>query len=186
VRIISGSARGTKLATFTGCEIRPTSDRVRGAIFSKLCSRLGSFNKLKILDIFAGTGAMGLEALSRGAETAVFVDKGQQAKKIISSNSKHCHLQEKTRIINQNAQTALGTLTEHHFDLIFIDPPYNKGMLPQIIQLIDTHKLLATNGIICAEEDKQASIPEQIGVYELLDRRDYGNTSIYLFSSSEE
>jgi len=182
VRIISGTARGTQLATFTGTEIRPTSDRVRGAIFSILTSRIGSFNGLKVLDIFAGTGAMGLEALSRSATEAVFIDKGRQAKQLIETNCKRCKLEHHARIISDCAQTALPRLHGQQFDVIFMDPPYNKDLIPQIIQLIEHYDLMADGGIICAEEDKKAEVAEQIGSVVQLQQRNYGNTTIYLFS----
>jgi len=184
VRIISGTARGTQLATFSGAEIRPTSDRVRGAIFSILTSRVGSFNQLKILDIFAGTGAMGLEALSRGAASVIFIDKGQQAQKLIERNCQRCKLGHTPQIINDSAPTALTKLQGQQFDVIFMDPPYNKDLIPEIIQLIEQYKLLADNGIICAEEDKKAIVPTQLGTIIQADQRQYGNTAIYLFTKA--
>ncbi len=182
MRIISGTARGAQLATFSGAEIRPTSDRVRGAIFSMLTSRIGSFNQLKVLDIFAGTGAMGLEALSRSAATVIFIDNGRQARKLIESNCQRCKLERNAQIITENSQSALPRLHGQQFDVIFMDPPYNKDLIPEIIQLIEQYDLLANNGIICAEEDKKAVVPEQIGTITQLDQRNYGNTAIYLFN----
>lgn len=184
MRIISGLARGTQLATFDGSEIRPTSDRVRGAIFSILTSQLGSFNQLRILDIFAGTGAMGLEALSRCAAEAIFIDQGQQANKLIQTNCQRCRCNKNYRIINQSAQESLPHLQGQCFDVIFIDPPYGKNLLPKIIHLIGQHHLLAPAGIICAEEQKAAIIPQQISSYEQTDIRHYGATSIYLYKQT--
>lgn len=185
MRIISGSARGTQLATFDGAEIRPTSDRVRGAIFSILTSRLGHFSQKRILDVFAGSGAMGLEAMSRGAASVIFVDQGQQAKQLIQTNRTRCRLEKNTRIIHQSAQKALSSLKGQQFDLIFMDPPYGKELIPQIIELVAEHNLLAPDGIIFAEEQRNTKIPQHIKCYEQHDVRHYGATSIYLYSRTE-
>jgi len=185
VRIISGSARGTKLTTFDGAEIRPTSDRVRGAIFSILTSRLGHFSQKRILDVFAGSGAMGLEALSRGGANAIFVDQAKQAKQLIQTNRSRCRLDKNTRIIHQSAQQALPSLNGQQFDLIFMDPPYGNELIPAIIELVAKYNLLAPDGIICAEEQRNTVIPQHIKCYEQQDVRHYGATSIYLYSHTE-
>lgn len=184
MRIISGQARGTQLATFSGTEIRPTSDRVRGAIFSILTSQLGSFDQLRVLDIFAGSGAMGLEALSRAATSVIFIDQGSQANQLIQTNCKRCRCDKNKRIINQSAQKTLPLLQGQCFDLIFMDPPYGKNLIPEMIQLIAKHQLLSPEGIICAEEQKNTIVPQQIGSYEQSDIRHYGATTIYLYRES--
>lgn len=185
MRIISGSARGTQLASFDGAEIRPTSDRVRGAIFSIITSRLGQFNQRQILDIFAGSGAMGLEAQSRGAAHVIFVDQGRQAKQLIESNRRRCRLEKGNRIIHQDAQKALPTLQGQQFDLIFMDPPYGNDLVPKTIELIAEYGLLAPNGIICVEEQRDTSLPQHINDFEQQDVRHYGATSIYLYCHTE-
>ncbi len=184
MRIISGSARGIQLATFSGNDIRPTSDRVRGAIFSILSSRIGSFDQLNILDIFAGTGAMGLEAISRSANKAVFIDHGQQAKQLIETNFKRCKFDRQKnqhKTINQSAKTALPQLAGQLFDIIFMDPPYSKDLVPELLLIIAQHKLLHNDGIICIEEDKKTILPEVLANFTQIDRRKYGNTVIYLY-----
>lgn len=185
MRIISGSARGVQLATFEGKDIRPTSDRVRGAIFSILTSRLGHFSQLRILDVFAGSGAMGLESMSRGATNVIFIDNGKQAQQLIQTNCLRCRFDKNTRIIHQSAQKALSSLAGQQFDLIFMDPPYGKGLVPSVIELIADNQLLAPDGIICAEEQRNTVIPQQIKNYEQQDIRHYGATSIYLYSHTE-
>lgn len=185
MRIISGSARGTQLASFDGGEIRPTSDRVRGSIFSILTSRCGHFSQQRILDIFAGSGAMGLEALSRGAGNVTFIDQGRQAKQLIETNRKRCRFDQSHRILHQDARKALPTLNGQQFDLIFMDPPYGKELVPTMIELIAQHNLLAPSGIICAEEQRNTPLAQQIKNFEQLDVRHYGATSIYLYSHTE-
>ncbi|MBN2644638.1 MAG: 16S rRNA (guanine(966)-N(2))-methyltransferase RsmD [Desulfuromonadaceae bacterium] len=187
MRIISGSAKGRQLKTFSGQTIRPTSDRVREALFSILSSQLGgpaAFNGLSVLDIFAGSGALGLEALSRGAARAVFVDQGKQAQKLILDNARLCRLESQCRVISRPAKEAITELAGQQFDLIFLDPPYGQGLLPQVIEKISAASLLASAGLICAEERRGEAVPEQIGRYSCLDQRHYGQTSIYLYHHS--
>lgn len=125
---------------------------------------------------------MGLEALSRSAATVIFIDKGIQARKLIETNCQRCKLEHNKRIMNESAQAALAKLHGQQFDVIFMDPPYNKNLLPEVIQLIEHHSLLADNGIICAEEDKKAIVPKHIGTLTQTEQRHYGNTAIYLFN----
>ena len=184
MRIISGSARGRQLATFPGKDIRPTPDRVREAIFSILTSRLGTLNGLKVLELFAGTGAQSLEALSRGAEAAILVDSGTAAAKTITENIKRCRFESATRFLNQDVLTILPQLTPSSpFDLIFLDPPYNQNLLPQVIKKIGDLNLLAENGIICAESAKDEELGD-FGRLKLIESRVYGSTRIHLYCFS--
>lgn len=181
MRIISGTARGRQLASFSGKDIRPTPDRVREAIFSILTSRFGSFNGLKVLELFAGSGAQALEALSRGAESAILVDSGSVAAKIITENIKLCRFESDTRFLRQDVISVLPQLVSSGpFDLILLDPPYNQNLLPQVIEQIEHLNLLAENGIICAESAKE----EELGDFErlkLTESRVYGSTRIHLY-----
>jgi len=121
VRIIAGEWRGRKLVTPDGMATRPTADRVRETLFSMLASRLGSFEELRVADIYAGSGALGLEALSRGAAFAVFVEQEQRAIAAIRSNVEALGAGERTRLI---ARPAEKVAAEQAYDLIFADPPY--------------------------------------------------------------
>lgn len=180
MRIISGKARGRKLAEFTGKVIRPTPDRVREALFSLLFSQLGSFADLKVLELFAGSGALSLEAISRHAQSAILVDADSAAVKLIEENVKRCKFESQTRIIRQDARQALSSLpAAGPFDLIFMDPPYNKGLLPQVISEIDRLNLLSEDGIICAETDSDEVVSGS-DTLECYDSRRYGSTSIHL------
>ncbi|MCD6526797.1 MAG: 16S rRNA (guanine(966)-N(2))-methyltransferase RsmD [Desulfuromonas sp.] len=181
MRIISGKARGKQLAIFEGKEIRPTSDRVRGSIFSILTSRLGGFNGLRVLDLFAGTGAMGLEALSRGAQQAVFVDSGRQSHSLLEKNCQNCGVDAVSRRIASPVQKALPRLTQP-FDVIFLDPPYRQGLVDEVLHMISDFNLLKPGGIICAEEDKSHPVATHIGRFEQIDQRNYGSTTIHLFT----
>jgi len=181
MRIISGTVRGRQLATFSGKDIRPTPDRVREAIFSILNSRFGTFHGLKVLELFAGSGAQSLEALSRGAESATLVDSGNTAAEIIADNIKRCHFEANAHLIKQDVLQALPQLTASApFDLILLDPPYNQNLLPQIIEVIERLNLLAENGILCAESSKN-EVLEDYGKLELIKNKVYGSTKIHLY-----
>ena len=181
MRIISGKARGKQLATVQGQEIRPTSDRVREALFSSLTCRLGSFEQLVILDLFAGTGALALEALSRGAGEAVLVDSGRQSQRLIEKNSQICGLSSQCRLLATPVDKALPRLSRP-FDVIFLDPPYRQGLVDRTILQISELNLLAAGGIICAEEDKGTLVSDLLGRYHLVDLKQYGSTALHIFT----
>jgi 16S rRNA (guanine(966)-N(2))-methyltransferase RsmD len=186
MRIISGSARGRKLADFSGLDIRPTPDRVREAVFSLLTSYFGTLNNLRVLELFAGSGALSLEALSRGAQRAILVDSGAQAIALIKDNLARCHLQEKARILHQSAQNVLPLLQKDApFDLIFMDPPYHQGLIPALLHQIATLQLLDQNGIIIAETaaKEDIALPPSLIQHKL---KRYGSTRIHLIIHAPE
>jgi len=121
VRIIAGEWRGRRLVTPVGMATRPTADRVRETLFSMLASRLGSFDELRVADLYAGSGALGLEAVSRGAAFAVFVEQEQRAIAAIRMNIEALGADERTRLLARSAEKVAA---EQTFDLIFADPPY--------------------------------------------------------------
>lgn len=181
MRIISGTARGRQLAAFSGKDIRPTPDRVREALFSILTSQFGTFNGLKVLELFAGSGAQALEALSRGAKSAILVDSGNIAAKTINENIKRCRFEETARFLQQDVFSAIDYLVSAApFDLIFLDPPYNQELIPQVIEKIEPLNLLAENGIICAESSKK-EVLEDCGKLQIIETRAYGSTRIHLY-----
>jgi len=184
MRIISGSARGRQLAPFAGKDIRPTPDRVREAVFSILTSRFGSFNQLKVLELFAGSGAQGLEAVSRGAATAILVDSGKVAARTIPDNIGRCRFESRVKFIPQDVFRALPQLKQAGpFDLILLDPPYNKNLIPQTLEKIETLNLLTENGIICAESARNEELSD-CGQLKLIESRAYGSSRIHLYHLS--
>lgn len=183
MRVISGTARGRRLTAFKGNKVRPTSDRVREALFSILHSRLSGFSGLKVLDLFAGSGALGIEALSRGASAACLVDKAQSSAEIIRENLQRCQLANKAEVIVRDAFSALPSMGDIHFDLIFIDPPYSRGYAEQAISEIANANLLSKDGILCAETGTDENLPETIGNLQRIDQRRYGSTVISLYSN---
>ncbi|NOY14447.1 MAG: 16S rRNA (guanine(966)-N(2))-methyltransferase RsmD [Deltaproteobacteria bacterium] len=185
MRIISGTARGRQLAAFSGTGIRPTPDRVREALFSMLHSRFGSFAGLKVLELFAGSGAQTLEAVSRGADSAIMVDSGRQAITLIEENIRRCQLETKIRLLKQDVFTALPILSaDAPFDLILLDPPYNQGLTQRVLDKIESLQLLGEDGIICAESGANETIAA-CGKLKLSESRKYGSTMIHLFVWNE-
>ncbi len=186
MRIISGSARGRQLATFSGKDIRPTPDRVREAVFSILVSHCGTFNGLKVLELFAGSGAQSLEALSRGAQAAIMVDYSYVAAQLIDENIQRCRFESSARFLRQDVLTVLPSLTSSApFDLIFLDPPYKQNLIPTVIKKIENLNLLTENGIICAESAKDESLGD-FETLKLIKSRVYGSTRIHLYHDPKD
>lgn len=148
MRIIAGEWRGRTVETPPGGSTRPTADRVREALFSMLASRLGSLEELRVADLFAGSGALGLEALSRGAATATFVESDAQAAGVIKRNATKLGASERIRII---AGSALALPRSAPFDLIFADPPYAEGSGTAIVHSVVDSGWLARGGWMIVE-----------------------------------
>lgn len=180
MRIIAGSRKSLRLATPKGEGIRPALDKVKEAIFNILWSVEG----LKVLDCFAGTGNIGLEALSRGAAHATFIDSGREAIELIRKNIAICKFEDQTTLVPYAAATAISKLGKQgeQFDLIFVDPPYNKNLVNPSFQQIADANLLAPGGqIICEHFPKEVLVPP--AGYTLADERKYGQTLISFVKS---
>jgi len=187
MRVIAGSARGLQLVDFTGREIRPTPDRVREALFSLLFSKRGPLTGSKVLDLFAGSGALGIEALSRGAAHAWFIDHSRQATDIIRKNLERSRLADRATVIVADIWQALpGLSTVAPFPLIFADPPYGGGPVPQLLREIGRFGLLAGDGLLCLETAMGDPVADQVGALQLLDRRRYGSTMLHFFHPVDE
>lgn len=182
MRIISGSARGKKLAEFSGSSIRPTADRVREALFSMLFSRCGDFTDSKVLDLFAGSGALALEALSRGAASAVLVEAAPSSLKVIRANIGACRMTDRATLVPGTLPGILKTVTGRGpFDLIFIDPPYGKGLVPPVLAEIEHLGLLSPGGSIVVETEAREALPAASGTLNQTERRTYGSTAITFY-----
>lgn len=183
MRIIGGSARGRHLAPLVGSDIRPTPDRVREALFSILYSRIGSFVGFRVLDLFAGTGAMALESLSRGAESAVLVDQGAQSARLIPANIRNCGMETRATFLRSDVLASLPRLAgDAPFDLVFLDPPYRRGLVMPVLEALAGLGIVRPGGVVCVETDRRDEVPDRAGSLILFDRRDYGSTSVRLFS----
>jgi len=138
-----------------------------------------------VLDLFSGTGAMALEALSRGAAQAWLVDSGEEAGRIIPTNIKSCHCGERAVFIRQGAPAVLSRMAGNApYDLIFMDPPYGRDLIPPILNAIDQFQLLAKEGLVIAESGLTDSVPEATGQLTRRECRRYGSTIIHLFSTT--
>ncbi len=185
MRVISGAAKGHRLATFTGRDVRPTPDRVREAVFNMLASRLDSFDGCRVLDLFAGSGAMGIEALSRGAGGALFIDNGATAARLIDRNLVHCRLRDRSRLLRADVLKVLGRLAGGQYDLVFIDPPYHSGLAGGVLQQLAKADLLAATGLIVVETDRREPPTESPPGLQRLLERSFGRVRIEFFSREE-
>ncbi|MBM9615838.1 16S rRNA (guanine(966)-N(2))-methyltransferase RsmD [Desulfobulbus rhabdoformis] len=188
MRITGGSARGRKLTPPKSSQIRPTCDRVREALFNILGPRIAG---ARVLDCFAGTGALGIEALSRGADFALFVDQSLEAGRLIESNLRSTIQSPQASFERLNLATTptLRPLTHHlpsghGFDLIMMDPPYRKRLALRVLELIERDELLAPDGLVVVEEQVQEELPQAVGSLELADHRSYGESGIWLYTFS--
>jgi 16S rRNA (guanine966-N2)-methyltransferase len=191
LRIISGKARGRKLATPSGKsrEIRPTTDRAREALFSIIGSRVvGS----RVLDLFAGTGALGLEAWSRGAEKVLLVDFHQSALNLIKKNVSLVtsgNEPDQISIIRSDLRKGfpsplLISKNTNPFNLIFLDPPYSKGLTVNVLEWLAYDKTLLSDDVLVIAEDRSSeNLPEQFGILKLSDQRNYGDTGFWLYEA---
>ena len=186
MRIIAGRHRGRALAALgggdAGAHLRPTSDRVRESIFNLLLmgGHGDPVTDARVLDLFAGTGALGLEALSRGAAHVTFVDDGAKARALIRENVARCAAQGVTKLFRRDA-TRLGQNRAAPFSLVFLDPPYGKGLGERALAAARAGGWLAPGALVVWEEGAAPGPPEG---FETLDQRRYGDTVVTLLSFS--
>jgi 16S rRNA (guanine966-N2)-methyltransferase len=177
LRIIAGDLKGRKLRAVHGTKTRPTANRTREAIFNILASQIpGS----QVLDLFAGTGAFGIEALSRKADAAVFIDIDKDAISVLQANIKSLGLEGRTRIIRWDLIKNLNCLNSlsQSFDLVFIDPPYLKNKItPTLRNLHISQSLVCGARIIVEHSERETVLAEQLP-YEIADQRKYGKTLV--------
>lgn len=181
MRIVAGEFRGRRLHSPKNINIRPTSDRVREAIFNIIMPYLPD---ARVLDLFAGTGALGLEALSRGAAQAVFVDENLEAIRLILENVKICGVQDRAEIIHGQVDRVIRRFTRQgqmitRFQVVFLDPPYGKGYVERTINSL-TH-LTSDTGLVVAEHHAKDSLPLQLGDWALSRERKYGDTKVSFY-----
>ena len=182
MRIVAGRFRGKQLRSPQSQNIRPTTDRVRESLFNILASRIGpAFEGRRVLDLFAGTGALGLEAMSRGASFTAFVDTGIEARGIIRDHIESFGLGGQTKLLKRDA-TSLGPVEKFApFDLVFLDPPYGQGLGEKALIAARDGNWLAPGALIVWEERKGTTVEIPQG-FALEDERDYGDTTIRLLS----
>ena len=177
MRIISGTARGTKLYTLEGKTTRPTLDRVKESLFNIIQNEIINSN---FLDVFSGSGAIGLEFLSRGAKRAVLCDSSKDAIKIIKQNVQKTHFEEKVEVYNMEFTKLVERLQNQKFDIIYIDPPYATDFIKISLEKIIEYELVNENTKIIVETDDETRILNQIEKMdvEITDKRKYGRATI--------
>ncbi|MGB7242721.1 MAG: 16S rRNA (guanine(966)-N(2))-methyltransferase RsmD [Sulfitobacter sp.] len=182
MRIIAGKFRSVALASVgkgdVGAHLRPTTDRVRESLFNVLTHH-DVFDGARVLDLFAGTGALGLEVLSRGASHVTFVDNGRAAQALIRQNITKLRVRDVTSTIMRDAQK-LGPCGTDAFDLVFLDPPYGKSMGQRALTVLQTGGWIAKDAMIVWEENAPMDPPDG---FSLVDRRKYGDTHVTLLTA---
>lgn len=179
MRLTGGLDRGRRLRAPRGAHTRPTSAKVREAIFNILGPPPGA----PVLDLFAGTGALGIEALSRGAPKAVFVERDHRTALVMRRNLKEMGIEARSRIIDADVTTALRRLSHEgeRFGWVFVDPPYATGETAAILAELAGGRILDPCAIIVVEHDRRHRPPESVGPLFLTDRRAYGDTELSFY-----
>ena len=175
MRVVSGSARGCKLQPVPGMNTRPTTDRVKENVFNLIQDHVRDAD---VLDLFAGTGQLGIECLSRGAESAVFVDKDRAAVQIVRDNLKTCGL--KATVLQEDAQSFLRHCGK--FDVIFVDPPYDSGLYESVLETINSVDILSNGGIIICEARRERQLPDMTAPYAKRKEYSYGKVKVCIYT----
>lgn len=180
MRVITGTARGKTLRTLESLDVRPTSDRVKEAIFSIIqFDLIGS----GVLDLFSGSGQLGIEALSRGASYVTFVDNSKASIEVIKENINTTGLGQNSRVANMDALDFLNG-TKSTFDIALLDPPYNKNILLKVLPLLETK--MNSQGIVICEHENNLEFPKSVGRLEMKKQYKYGKISLTSYVIKEE
>ena len=185
LRIIAGERKGRILKTVPGRSTRPTTDRVKESVFNILQSRL---YESSILDLFSGTGNLGLEAMSRGSRRAVFVERAPAALAVLRENCQALHYIDSVEILAQDVQRAISLLSTRRgvFDIVFMDPPYDSDLEAVTIAALDAFHLVAEDGRIVVEHLLRDEQEDPIGGFARYDMRKYGNTAVSFYRKETE
>lgn len=175
MRVITGLARGRKLKTPTGYDVRPTADQVKESMFNIL---MNDVEGRRVLDLFAGTGQLGIEAISRGAREVVFVDSSPESVKIVKDNLSLCGFE--AAVLRTDALRYLDNCGK--FDLIFLDPPYDSELYEQVLDKVNSIDLLNDGGIIVAEARRERLLPEMNAPYRKLREYNYGRLKLCTYT----
>lgn len=185
MRVIAGSARGRRLRAPAGADIRPTSDKVRGAIFNLLSARF-PWEGRRLLDLFAGTGALGIEALSRGAAVVTFVDTSSQALDLVRANLEACGFADQARVVRSKVPAFLRRLAEQGdtVDGVFLDPPYGEGLVAATLTSLAQAAILTPEAWVVVEHAADEALPDDLGHLELTRSWLYGKSAVSLLQPS--
>lgn len=182
MRIIGGAARGRRIRAPRGSAIRPTADRVREALFDILPRDLAG---MRVLDLFAGSGSLSLEALSRGAASALLVDESAEAARLMRRNLETLGFADRARVWPQPVGKALRRLSDEGaaYDVVFLDPPYDRGWADKALTLVGENRTLRAEGVAVAEHSARETVGERYGELVRRDLRRYGDTVLSFFES---
>ncbi|MDH6364227.1 16S rRNA (guanine966-N2)-methyltransferase [Enterococcus sp. PF1-24] len=185
MRVVAGEYGGRKLKSLPGDNTRPTTDKIKGAIFNMIGPY---FDGGSVLDLYAGSGGLAIEAVSRGMSEAFCVDKNFQAIKIIKENVAITKEEAKFSVIKREANQALKqfAIEETQFDLVLLDPPYAQQKIVSQIEFMEENNLLAKESLIVCETDKTVQLPVEIAGLQQIRQQNYGITSITIYQKSEE
>ena len=174
MRVITGSARGRKLKELPGLDTRPTTDKVKESLFNIVQFELGG---RRVLDLYAGTGQLGLEALSRGSEHCTFVDQRREAAALVRENIRLCRFEDRARAVQEEALSFLSSCREK-FDVVFLDPPYQSGLLEKSLETLTRFDILREYGIIVCESGTEWTVPPLAPPYEAGREYRYGQIKL--------
>jgi 16S rRNA (guanine966-N2)-methyltransferase len=184
MRIITGIAKGRKILAPEGMDTRPTSDRVKESVFNIISKKVYG---ARVLDLFSGTGNLGLESLSRGADWCTFIEKNKNTHKILIENINNLGFKDKSQVYNNDAFEVIEMIGKNttKYDIIFLDPPYSKGLIEKAILKIDEINLINSDGIIMSEYDENDVIPEAINNFKIYRTEKYGRTKISFWNKED-
>jgi 16S rRNA (guanine966-N2)-methyltransferase len=184
LRVISGNLKGRRLFSLKGQKLRPTSDRVKEAIFNILQDQVRG---RKVLDLFAGTGALGIEALSRGAKSTVFVEESSRSLSALRRNIEECNLKEQAEVLGREARAAIKIIEARgdSFELIFLDPPYGKGLARRALEALARSSIVTSGTLVVAEHSLSEKL-DFVPSWQRLDWRRYGSTQVSFFRPGKE
>ncbi len=180
MRVITGTARGRKLYTLEGDDVRPTTDIVKEALFSIIQFEIEG---RRVLDLFGGSGQLAIEALSRGADSAVIVDMSKSAIDVIKKNLEITSFSKKAVVVNSDALSFLQRRTEK-YDIALLDPPYSKGLIEKALPKVS--EVMNDSGVIICEAPYKEELPETAGSFTLQRKYRYGKTGLFLYRATQE
>lgn len=180
MRVITGIARGMKLRTLEGTDVRPTTDQVKESIFSIIQFEV---ENARVLDLFAGCGQLGIEALSRGAHSVTFVDNSRSSVAVVKENLEHTKLAKNTIVKNEDSIGFL-QMTRDTFDIAFLDPPYGKGLIEKALPLLA--EKMSDSGVIVCETAANEQLPETAGKFSIYREYKYGKIKLTVYRVTEE
>lgn len=188
MRVISGERKGTRLKAVPGSATRPTTDKVKESLFNIIGPYFAGGDAL---DLYAGSGGLGIEALSRGCDHAVFVDKQRKAIQTVTDNLQTTRYESKATVLQQDARSVLDQLVlkGQPFKLIFMDPPYHAEEHVPFLEIIEANRLLTNNGVVVCEHGSDVTLPEQVGQLEKIKVQRYSDVitiSFYEYADTEE